>query len=152
MADPVREKNLQNLADVVSTVKQSGGYEIDVRTVERVRRRGYQMHDYTAVNILEGVEKKQDGPGHLVTCFLPVYMEISVWKAEDLASEANKAMAAVMKAVMADPQRGGWATDTREVGSRMFLDEKDPARPIGGFRVELSIEYRHVRNNPYASM
>ena len=152
MADPIRERILEQLAGTARGVTKVAGYEIDVRTVERVRRQSYHSHEYAAVNLLEGEERKTSSPGHLATCYLPVYMEISVWSAVNLASAANKAMAAVVKGVLADRTRGGLAVDTKEVGNRMFLDETDPTRPIGGFRVELSIEYRHVANDPYTSI
>lgn len=152
MADPIRERILAALTAAIAGVSRANGFEIDVRVVERVRRKGYQAHDYPAVNVLEGPERKQDGPGHLVTCLLPVYLEVSVWDTNELVSSANKAMGAVVKGVLADTTLGGLCTDIREVGNRMYLDERDPARPIGGFRVELSVEYRHVRDNPYAAI
>lgn len=151
MADSIRERIVAALIDTCQGVTKAAGYEIDVRTVSRVRRTGYQAHEYTAVNLLEGEERKEAGPAGLTTCYLPIVLEIAVWDADDLAKAAGQAMAAVMKALLIDRQLGGLAVDLDEKGNKMYLDETDPARPIGGFRVELLLEYRHAENNPYAA-
>lgn len=149
MADSIREQIVLGLVAAIRGVTAAAGYEVEIRTVDRVRRTGYQGHEYPAVNVMEGPELKQAGPASLTSCFLTVSLEISVWEQTNLASAANKAMAAVMKAVLADRTLGGLAIDLDETGNKMFLDETDPTRPIGGFRVELSIEYRHAENDPY---
>ena len=151
MQDSIRERILANLSATASGVTQDAGYAIDIRTVARSRREPFQNHEYTAVNIFEGPEKKQAGPASFTTCFLPVYLEISVWEAKELAVAAGRAMASVVKAVLVDRTRGGLAIDTEETSNKMFLDETDPNRPIGGFRVELMIEYRHAENDPFSA-
>ncbi|RJP17906.1 MAG: hypothetical protein C4529_13940 [Deltaproteobacteria bacterium] len=151
MPEPIRERILADLSGAASGVTKDAGYGLDMRTVARSRREPFQNHEYPATNIFEGPEKKQDGPTALTTCFLSVFLEISVWDGTALAVAANLAMASVVKAVLADRTRGGLAIDTEEVGNKMFLDETDPNRPIGGFRVELSIEYRHAENDPFSA-
>ena len=150
MPESIRERILSDLTAAVSGVTQAAGYAIDIRTVGRVRREPYQAHEYPAVNLLEGPERKQAGPTALTTCFMPVVLEISVWDKNALAVAANRAMAAVIKATLADRTRGGLAIDTEETGNKMFVDETDPTRPIGGFRVEFTIEYRHAESDPYS--
>ncbi len=151
MQDSIRERILVNLSGAASSVTQDAGYAVDMRTVDRCRREPFQNHEYPATNIFEGPERKQDGPTGLTTCFLQAILEISVWDSKALSVAANRAMASVVKAVLADRTRGGLAIDTEETGNKMFLDETDPNRPIGGFRVEFTIEYRHAENDPFSA-
>lgn len=151
MTDPIRERILADLTAAASGVTKDAGYALDIRTVSRSRREPYQGHEYPATNIFEGPERKQAGPTGLTTCFLQAVLDISVWDATALAVAANRAMASVVKAVLVDRTRGGLAIDTEETGNKMFLDETDPTRPIGGFRVELTIEYRHAENDPFSA-
>jgi hypothetical protein len=143
VADPVRERILENL---VGDVTSSGA----VRAVDRMRRTKYQSHELPALNLWEGKERKEPGPSGLTTCHLPLLLEITVLDPNKHATVANLAMAAVVKAVLADRQRGGLAVDTEETGSEPFIGETND--PTGGFRVEIEIEYRHKEDDPFAQI
>ena len=143
MADPVRERIIQDLVEAIKN-------EPEARTVDRARRTKYQGHELPAVNLWEGKERKEPGPSGLVTCHLPLLLEITVMDLTRQATVANRVMAAVVKAVLADRQRGGLAVDTEEGENEPFIGETND--PTGGVRVGIEIEYRHKEDDPFAQL
>ncbi len=149
MAKSVRERILEQRVETIKAVTTAGGYEVDVKAVDRHRRTPYQQHELPAVNLWEGREIKQPGPAGLTTCFLPLVLEITVLGTAELAELSNQVMAAVMKAILADPTCGGLAIDTEEGNNEPFIGEESETR--GGVRIGLKIEYRHRQDDPYQS-
>jgi len=148
VADPIRERVVQDLVTAIRGVRKASGYEIDIGAVDRARRTKHQQHELPAVNVWEVKEKKESGPAGLVTCYLSLVLEITVLDLRTQATLCNQAMGAVVKAVLADRTRGGLAVDTEEGGNETFTGETND--PTGGVRVGIEIEYRHKEDDPYA--
>ncbi len=148
MAEPVRERILKNLVEAIQGASTAFGYALDVKAVDRKRRTKYQAHELPAVNVFELREQKERGPYGYVTCQLPLLLEITVPDLTRQAEADNLAMAAVVKAVLADPTRGGLAIDTWEMNNEPFAGEQND--PTGGMRVGIAIQYRHKEDDPYA--
>lgn len=142
MADSIREQVLSNLVDAIRN-------ETAVRTVERTRRKEYHAHELPAVSIFEGPERKEPGPSGKTTCTLPVIIDITLWDASRFAETANHVFASIVRSALLDRNRGGLAVDTIEKDNAMFIDEENPQRPIGGFRVGFEIVYRHAEDDPF---
>lgn len=143
MADSIRERIIRDLKTKIQGAPS-------VRTVARHRRTKYQAHELPAVNIWEGKERKEPGPSGLVTCYLPLLLEITVLDFAEPATAANEVMASMVKAILADPQGGGLAVDTEERDNEPFVGETND--PTGGLRVGIEIEYRHKEDDPYAQI
>jgi hypothetical protein len=150
MADSIRERIVLDLVAAVQGVRKTSGYELDVQAVDRARRTKYQQHELPAVNVWEVKEKKEAGPSGLVTCYLSLLLEITVLDLRQQAALSNQAMAATIKAVLADRQRSGLAVDTEEGENTTFTGETND--PTGGVRVGIEIEYRHKEDDPYAQL
>jgi hypothetical protein len=103
--------------------------------------------------VLEGDDEATEGPSHLVSRTLSVGVVLVVRQddAEDSrsASEAMNALIAdCQNAIAADPQRGGYAVDTKEVSvSPIQLEDGVPELSC---TLAYRIEYRHRRDNAMA--
>lgn len=150
MADSIREKILQNVETTILGITEEDGFEVTIRKVVRIPSALFDIVEFPFVSIVDATEEKQEGvPVQKTTCLL--HLELVFWNQQwtDMSQVTNQILAAIEKAMGADPTRGGYAYDTDVVSNQLFL--ADESMPNGGGSIQLDILYRHKLGDPYTA-
>lgn len=154
MADSIRELILQNLESAIKNVKTTNGYNNNIPD-ENVKR-----GKVVPVDIREGIPGVfiyvDDDPvvnrelGINIKTHRELKVLLEVWQTSaevDLPAKINEIEAEVIKAVMVDRKRGGYAIDTALENSEAFYLEGE--KRVGGMIITVVISYYHKEANPF---
>ena len=150
---PVRTSIIGNLKTALAGITVAGGYLTTVRAV------------------LEGLQPQGEQPSPFVLVWQPepeTYVEISSSKVERTLAlevsgvlecqegagsgpraEAEKLLADMEKAILADRTRGGYATDTQLTRNQVF--DAEPGLPWVQVSLGVRIKYRTNRTDPFTA-
>jgi len=153
MTSSIREHIIDNLITAIKTVKKSAGYDNDISD-GRVFRAAASVdtNAFPSVYVFEGdeliVEREHAGSATRIFKDMDVLVEVWVSDYDDLSVTINSIEADVIKAIMADTTRGGYAVTTEQTGSTpFFLDGSN----IGGRIISFNIRYGHRESDPYTA-
>ena len=151
MATSIREYIIQNLQTAIRTVRKSNSYDndIDSSSVYRAVASG-DVTKFPSVYIYEADEsiygREINGSNTQVIKDMEVLIVVFISDYGALATEINSIEADVVKAVMVDSTRGGYAEYTEQVGSAPFLLD---GISIGGRTISVNVRYAHKEIDPY---
>jgi len=154
--DSIRERIVDDVVTALEGITLANGYGFEVVKVYREAFAAINFPAYPVFNVIEVDENDETRLlggtigattgskwHHTLTLAVGCLIE-----ARDNASESvNEMLAAVQRAVMVEPTRGGLAIDTKLAGSQQFVEID--TEPVGLLQVKLDITYRHSYLNPY---
>jgi hypothetical protein len=157
MALPILEQIIDHLAATIATVTTGNGYTVTVSAVYRPATLGdfgrTPPGDYV-VQIIQDDPQEDPEIGYSsnpprVGWSQPVQLDLlyrpSDGATESLQQRLNIFEAAVIKAIMTDPTRGGLAIDSANAPGKWWVD---PALGICSKTIVHTIRYRHKENDP----
>jgi len=153
MATSIKELIIQNMQTAVRAVKKKDSYDNDLEygAVKRGDNSTINLAVMPSVFIFEGDETTDDrefaGANTLIHLELEVMVELWVSAEEDLSIAINSLEADVIKAVMVDAGRGGYALTTELGGSTPFFLE---GQAKGGRIISFVITYVRKETDPYS--
>ena len=153
MATSIREYIMDDLIADIKTVKKVNGYDNDISD-GRVFRASASVdtNAFPSVYVFEGdesiVEREYSGSNTHVVKDMEVLVEVWDSSYDDLAGLINSIEADVIKAILADSTRGGYAIVTEQTGSTPFFVESEN---IGGRIISFNIRYEHKEIDPYTA-
>ncbi len=154
MADSIRERIVQDVVSTLEGIRVSNGFDLDVQSVLRARLPGVKVQEFPTILVVEQSETKDQPatPGGLLGKWAAsLSVALICWvRHEEMAREANRLLANVEKALMADLTRGGLAVLTNLVSNEMFVTE-DIEAPKAGITVVIEVRYRHAEQDPFLS-
>lgn len=153
MSTSIREYIMLNVVACVKNVKGHNGYDNDIDD-ERVYRSSASVDTdlFPTVYVFEGdetvIEREIQGTATSVIKDMDVLVEVWQSSFDNLAQKINSLEADIIKAVMADSDRGGYAMLTEQTGSTPFFygDEN-----TGGRIISFNIRYEHKETDPYTA-
>jgi hypothetical protein len=155
MPRPVVENITRDVLATLKTVKRSNGYHQDLDAERGNAELGNRSRDVLAIVTQEESEEETDAPQQYQQ-FNQIYA-IELFVSESESSETtiedrlNNACHDVIKALTyerASQARDGWAIDTK---FRAIDQELVPGAKQGTATVRVAVQYRILRNNPFAS-
>ena len=150
MADSIRELIIQSLAAQAAAITTANGYDLNVKTVARVRR-FFEDSELPAIGIFDGEE-----PAEVSFNFSQNKMIVNVNAHSDAAAEnrsihANKMLAALKKGILsADETHAGKAQRTGITASSINYPADDDVTTVS-VNIELTITYEEVIGDPYSN-
>jgi hypothetical protein len=151
VADSLRELVMKNIKTTLATITTGGGYANTVASVQRYRTGGQSQTVFPMIIIREGAETSKDEPLGKISHQLAVDLLLIV--VHDPATDAresdevmNSFLADVQKAMLTDRSRGGYAVDTKLLGSEP-LDVEDSNTDVQQV-CSWEVHYRHSNTNP----
>jgi hypothetical protein len=155
MADEsIKELIVDNITDAIREIQITNGYAntLETRTVVRGRETpGANISPI--VMVFEGADIKNTTPesefGSEIINHrsLSIVVDLYVSTRENLTTKLNSLEADIIKAVMVDQTRGGYATTTSFEESMPGFDVEDKA--IGGRELTFHVSYTMIETDPY---
>lgn len=147
-----RELILQNVKTTLEGITIENGFtnNFTAATVQRWNQAGNSTAMTPCIIINAGTEKITAGPHPYYTAELTV--QLDVWYRQDESDTTpsddhlSSLLADVLKAMLTDETRGGYANDTNYVSNVPF--ETVDGQPYCGLIIELSIQYEFDPLNP----
>ena len=149
MADSIREKIMANVETTLEGITTAAGYNSTIQRVYRIRLAGLNIQEFPSIVVIPGREINAEEPVDRYTERLSFVLECWLKEAskDDIATQVNKLVADVQKALLVDYTRGGMAINTKLLGNEPFYN--DVNAPYGGVDIEIEIHYRHQYSDPY---
>jgi len=146
--ESIQERNLQHLKDSLWAIDGTGAYFHKLESVERGKPDVPEdLTQLPAAFLAAGDETVVQETNLLLTRRLPVTVEAWVRSAAgDLPTLANRMIADIERALLADPTRGGLAIRTELLGSGKTPDESPGV--LASARVEIAVHYWTLVGNP----
>ena len=155
MADSIKEKILKSVTEDLGIISMATGYSNDIQLVERWEQLGQNKASLPAIFVHTGSEAKENRPSIVTHCKLVVYAVL--WAIHDRNAfpvptdeYLNLFAADIEKALMVDEQRDQLAERTTVTDIDFF--ELQEGQAFVGVIVEMSIEYKHKRGDPYTQL
>lgn len=149
MADSIRERICQNVVTTLQGVTEANGYQITLRSVDRLPTSPYQLPEVPCAIVADVSEEEEEGiPVQFSHCSLLFEVKVMLAEFTSISEAANRAIASVKKALRADHHRGGLALDTDIKGNETVLSEE--TLPYGMVSLSVLVTYRHLLNDPYS--
>jgi len=146
---PYREKIMSNVEQACRGIRQDAGYHFTVREVTRQLTGPYTTGNLPSISVYEGDEYGAIEDYYTYTRFLNVAVEMWIKEQQKgkLASELNKMLADVEKAVLEDHTRGGEAMDTQlaEVTPPILAEGGESEAGLVCFFI---VQYRFSKQDP----
>lgn len=155
MADTsIKELIMEDITDAIREAQATKGYANTLETRAVVRgRETVDSGIMPIVMVFEGADVKDTTPesefgseiiNHRI---LSVVVDLYVSTRENLTTKLNSLEADIIKAVMVDPTRGGYAVSTSFEESMPGFDVEDKA--IGGRELTFNVHYTMIETDPY---
>lgn len=151
MNPPLAEQIAENVADALNLVKIDGGYSVDLTAVRRSRRGETPSHGLCVIH--QGAQTLESNPSHLIQQWkVEFILEIYVIQSEKAVDEpidkqVNLIAADVIRALMADPQRGGVAHDTLAESISPLIEGENG---YSGFVMTFSVQFANLETDQTA--
>ena len=155
MADPLDEKIAQNLKTTLETITRAAGYNQTVAEVHRLTALdGFDMTHLHVVMVEEAPEREREGAPAGCFAWRKTFSIVCCVRPSDddespIDAQLNRFAADVVKAVMADRTRGGFAIET-DVLDPIDVTDKDGV--VEGRVVPVEVTYRHLDTDPYTQI
>lgn len=150
--DSIKELIIKDIVAAIKNVKKANGYvnSIPDNLVERGKTE-VDTNEMPLVLVYEGEEvvvENEYGASLSVIQDLPVVVELWYADYENLSESINSYEADIIKAVMVDNDRGGYAMCTTRAGSVPFFYQDE--KPMGGRDIMFTVRYESLENDPYS--
>ena len=150
--DSIKELIIKNIVAAIQNVQKSNGYQnnIPYNLIERGKTE-VDTNEMPLVLVYEGEEvvvENEFGTSLRVIQDLPVIVELWYADIDNLSESINSYEADIIKAVMADNDRGGYAMYTVRSGSVPFFYQDE--KPMGGRDIMFTVRYESLENDPYS--
>jgi len=146
--EPIVELIAQNVATTLATVTTANGYQYNL-AVERPHRRDQlpRLRDQLVIPYM-GDPLVQDGPLSKTQYQQPFFILFfaAVASGSQVETKVNRITADIIKALMVDRTRGGYAIDTM---AGEWAEFDDVPAGMDGRVVQIDVQYRVQQNNPY---
>lgn len=147
----VRERAVRDLVAAIEGISVAAGYQHTVLEVLRLGTRPQAIAGFPSLIVLEPSEAKREGrdaPLGVLTCDLDVAILFLAREVDagTLPTRVTELLGDLKRAILLDGRRGGVATATRVLRNRQEVDEV--SEPLGLYRVDARITYRHDRLDP----
>jgi hypothetical protein len=144
---------IANLKAALEAILPANGYQTTVRAVYRGLV-APQAAPTPFICIATGRETYQELAWPNVNRRLPMTLvgelEVPEGAGDGAADEADRFLADMEKAVLANAKRGGYAVGTKLVSNVIFSD--DPQEPWVEVQLDIEVEYRTTRTDPYTAV
>jgi len=150
MPDTIRELIIKNIKTAVEAITVANGYENTITNVQRWDYRSNPLVDIPRIVIVSGPEQKDFSADPFYLNKFNVFLEVATRQTESDITPTdqilNSLIGDVIKAVMQDVTRGGYAIDTlvQSVEPYSTIDDQGEA----GVTVDLLIKYEHLITSP----
>lgn len=152
--DSIRESIMKDIKATLEGVTVGAGYANTIASVQRFRQAGQSTLQVPCVFLIETTEEAADGPDPLITKHLTVVLYVVTRQDESTDSRSgdevmNSLRADIEKAVLSTRTRGGYAIDTKPLGSEeMDLEVGGPDLKT---QLHFEVMYRHQNTDPTAA-
>ncbi len=146
----VKENILANVKTTLEAITISNGYVNTVLSVQRWIQKGNSLINVPCIIVNAGPEEMEMSPNPFFTNKLLVYLDVWVRQDESDTQSTdtilNSLLGDIIKALMVDNTRGGYAIDTNIKSNVPF--ETVEGQPHAGIVVEVEIIYQHKLTDP----
>ena len=146
----VKENILANIKTTLEGITIPNGYANSILSVQRWIQKGNSLVDVPCIVINCGPEEMEMSPNPFFTNKLLVYLDVWVRQDESDTQSTdtilNSLLGDIIKALMIDNTRGGFAIDTNIKSNVPF--ETVEGQPHAGIVVEVEIIYQHKLTDP----
>jgi len=148
----VRERILENIQTTLAAIAAGATYNNTFAsgTVQRFKQRGNQKAVCPCAIITAGPEDKLFGPNEYYTNTLTVGIEVYISQDEsdtdDTDTELDTLLDDIIKALMVDITRGGYARETHVKNVTPFITVEN--QQYAGLIIEVEVLYLHLISDP----